>query len=174
MKKDKKGVSRNRDSRDIFSGKKSIVEHNRRATDKYSIHIPDYNIMDTELISNSITKEMDQFSTGATRDLSDDKLDYEGFIHPLVLERFSQYMHKHRSTPYGLRSSDNWQKGIPLANYMKSMLRHTMEVWKYHRGVPSSTMHVGSNKTEPFDIEEMLCAVMFNVMGYLYELLRKK
>lgn len=98
------------------------------------------------------------FSTGATRDLDENKYDYEGFLSPRVLRRFGAYMHKHRMQPDGqLRDSDNWQKGIPPDAYMKSLLRHVMDVWTRHRGV----------ETEE-SIEEALCAVIFNAQGYLH------
>src|SRR5580698_7792736 len=64
--------------------------------------------------------EFRTFETGATRNLDASKYDYEGFLSPLVMERFGQYMHKHRVQADGsLRDSDNWQKGIPLQAYMK-------------------------------------------------------
>jgi hypothetical protein len=40
-------------------------------------------------------------TTGATRNLDEDKLDYEGFLSPYVLRRFAAYMHEHRKTPDG-------------------------------------------------------------------------
>lgn len=105
---------------------------------------------------------MRKFESGATRDSDETKLDYEGFLSPLVLERFGQYMNKHRKQADGiLRESDNWQKGIPLAAYMKSMWRHFFDVWKSHRSG-------GDNQ------EEELCALMFNAQGYLHELLKIK
>lgn len=105
---------------------------------------------------------MRNFDTGATRDSDENKFDYEGFINPLVLERFAAYMHKHRFQADGkMRDSDNWQKGIPKDAYMKSMFRHFMDVWKNHRGIPSE------------DLEESLAALMFNVMGYLYETMKE-
>jgi len=98
-----------------------------------------------------------QFETGATRDLDDDKLDYEGFLSPIVLRRFAEYMHEHRKTAAGLRDSDNWQKGIPLDVYMKSLTRHFIEMWLMHRG------------EEPLDyMDDTICAIMFNAMGYLH------
>lgn len=104
---------------------------------------------------------MRQFETGATRDQDENKFDYEGFLSPAVLERFASYMHKNRKQADGkLRDSDNWQKGIPQSAYMKSMFRHFMEVWHAHRGDNRY------NKTEA------LCALLFNVMGYLHEELR--
>jgi hypothetical protein len=102
------------------------------------------------------------FTTGATRDSDDHKYDYEGFLSPLVLERFAEYMHKHRIQADGsLRDSDNWQKGIPRAQYMKSMFRHFMDVWLRHRGY----------SPDGPEFEEALCALLFNVMGYLHEML---
>jgi hypothetical protein len=101
------------------------------------------------------------FETGATRNSDAGKLDFEGFLSPLVIERFAQYMMKHRVQADGkTRDSDNWQKGIPLANYMKSMWRHFFDVWKEHRGY-------GTEEGR----EEALCALVFNAMGYLYEVL---
>ena len=79
---------------------------------------------------------MRKFKTGATRDNEDTKIDFEGFYHPLVVERFGEYMHKHRVQADGeLRDSDNWQKGIP---------------------------------------KDALCGLLFNVQGYLYEILKHK
>ena len=106
------------------------------------------------------------FETGANRDVDDDKLDYEGFLSPAVLHRYAQYMHANRKLNDGsLRDSDNWQKGIPLDVYMKSLMRHVMEVWTWHREDPDQDM-------DPRVMQEALCAVIFNAMGYLYELLK--
>lgn len=105
---------------------------------------------------------MASFSTGATRTADTGKFDYEGFLSPLVLDRYAQYMHKHRSTPDGgFRDSDNWQQGIPLTSYMKSGWRHFLDWWRQHRG------HAGQDV-----LEESLCALIFNAMGYLHEILR--
>lgn len=111
---------------------------------------------------------MREFETGATRDNETDKLDYEGFLSPVVLRRFAEYMHKHRVQADGtLRDSDNWQKGMPLDVYMKSMFRHFMDVWRIHRD------NALPGRTDPdIELEEALCALLFNVMGYLYETLK--
>lgn len=109
---------------------------------------------------------MREFNTGATRDDNKDKLDYEGFLSPIVLERYAEYMHKHRKQSDGkLRDSDNWQKGIPKDAYMKSLMRHTIDVWKEHRGFET--------REDCEDIEDALCSVLFNAMGYLLEELKK-
>ena len=106
---------------------------------------------------------MREFATGATRDSEEGKLDYEGFLSPLVLERYAQYMNKHRVQADGkLRASDNWQKGIPRDAYMQSLWRHFFDVWKEHRGLKSRE-----------GLENALCAVIFNAMGYLFEELKE-
>jgi hypothetical protein len=106
---------------------------------------------------------MREFEGGATRDDDDGKLDFEGFLSPLVLLRFAQYMDKHRHTAGGLRGSDNWQSGMSTEVYMKSLTRHFMDLWLIHRGEGNSAVES--------DIEEVLCAIMFNVQGYLFEAL---
>jgi len=112
---------------------------------------------------------MRQFKTGATRDEDQDKLDYEGFLSPLVLERFAEYMHENRKMADGsLRASDNWQRGIPMDAYMKSLWRHFMDVWKMHREHPAVDRKTG----RPIGLDEALCGVLFNAMGMLHELLR--
>jgi hypothetical protein len=112
------------------------------------------------------------FETGATRDTDDGKFDYEGFLSPLVLERYGAYMHSHRKQADGkLRDSDNWQKGIPLVAYIKSLWRHFFDVWKIYRGLgPINDKKDGHLVT----IDEALCAVIFNASGYLHEILKKQ
>jgi len=105
---------------------------------------------------------MASFNTGATRTSEQGKLDYEGFLSPIVLDRYAQYMHKYRSTPDGgFRASDNWQLGIPKEAYMKSGWRHFMDWFRQHRGQPGQDT-----------LEESLCALIFNAMGYLHETLK--
>jgi hypothetical protein len=106
-----------------------------------------------------------KFPSGATRDKEDlSKLDFEGFMSPVVLERYAQYMNKHRPRPDGsVRESDNWQLGMPLSVYMKSGFRHFFDWWKEHRGHKTSS-----------GVEDALCALIFNAMGYLNELLKAK
>ncbi len=106
---------------------------------------------------------MRKFKTGATRDDDKNKIDPEGFMSPIVIERFCEYMNKHRIQADGnVRSSDNWQKGIPDEAYMKSLSRHFLDVWKEHRGYKSKEGK-----------EDALCAIIFNAMGYLLNELHK-
>ena len=105
-------------------------------------------------------KKIRVFDTGATRDTEEGKLDFEGFLSPIVIERFAEYMHKYRKQSDGkLRDSDNWQKGIPKKACIKSLFRHFMDFWKEHRGYKSRD-----------GIEEALCGIIFNSMGYLFEI----
>jgi len=102
---------------------------------------------------------MREYETGATRDTAEGKFDYEGFLAPRVLRRFAEYMHQHRVQADGqLRDSDNWQKGMPLEDYLKSGFRHFMDWWTAHR----------AGRID----EEALCALLFNTMGYLFEATR--
>lgn len=104
------------------------------------------------------------FDTGATRDTDTTKPDYEGFLSPLVIERYGVYMNKNRLQKDGTtRDSDNWQKGIPIAVYVKSLFRHFVEVW---------TLHRTNRAVDSAPAEEALCAVMFNAMGMLHEILK--
>jgi len=104
------------------------------------------------------------FKSGATRDNNEGKFDYEGFMSPLVIEAYGKYMHKNRKQADGkLRASDNWQKGIPKEVYIKSAFRHFIDVWKEHRGFKSKA-----------GLEEALMALLFNIMGYAYELLKEQ
>jgi hypothetical protein len=108
-----------------------------------------------------------QFNTGATRDIDIGKLDYEGFYSPLVMERFSQYMNKHRKQSDGnLRDSDNWQKLFGEKHYdvcMKSAFRHFMDWWKQHRGLAGQDT-----------LEDSICALIFNAQAYLFKILKDK
>ena len=105
---------------------------------------------------------MRTFDTGATRDTETGKFDYEGFLSPLVVRRFGAYMHAHRIQADGtLRDSANWQKGIPKDVYIKSAWRHFVDWWLMHRSCKDRR-----------GVEDALCGLLFNVQGYLHELLR--
>ena len=107
---------------------------------------------------------MRQFPSGSTRGGEKGKLDFEGFLSPLVVQAYAEFVHKHRIQEDGkTRDSDNWQKGIPFPVYMKSMWRHFMDVWTIHR-----------KWNDDADIKEALCALMFNAQGYLHEILKRE
>lgn len=105
------------------------------------------------------------FDTGASRSSEEGKLDPDGFLSHLAVMRYLEYMHQHRTMPDGtLRASDNWKQGIPIESYMKSLYRHFLDVWCYH----------SEGDLENEELEEALCAVIFNASGFLHELLKRR
>lgn len=116
-------------------------------------------------VSITNTPIMRTFESGANRHTDQGKLKYEGFLSPIVLRRYAEYMHRNRIQADGnLRNADNWQLGINKDIYIDSGLRHLMDVWLLHRGFDASVD----------DIEEAICGVLFNLQGYLFELLKDK
>jgi hypothetical protein len=103
-----------------------------------------------------------EFDTGATRNRDEEQLDYEGFLSPAALKRFAEYMHGHRRQADGtIRASDNWQRGIPIESYAKSLIRHVWDAWLEHRGHSSRE-----------GLEDALCGIIFNAQGWLHELVK--
>lgn len=116
------------------------------------------------LVSGTIPPLVRTFETGAIRNLDTTKLDYEGFYSPQVMEAYATYMNFNRDLIDGTRrDSDNWQKGIPMAQYMKSGYRHFMEWWSWQRDYKA---HIKEG------IVWALCGLLFNVQGYLHEYLK--
>lgn len=112
-------------------------------------------------------KDIRTFESGATRDVNYNKLDYEGFDSPLVNKRYAEYMHSHRKQADGsLRAADNWQKGIPKQAYMESLVRHVEDAKLHWDGYPDEAV-------DP-DFENVLCAILFNAKGLLYELIHDR
>lgn len=107
------------------------------------------------------------FSTGATRDTDEGKLEYNGFNCPLVEQRFAEYMHVHRRQSDGkLRDSFNWKRGIPVEAYKQSLHRHFIDLWLHLDGY--------GDAAEEGDIENVLAALRFNVNGLLHEKLKER
>ncbi len=113
---------------------------------------------------------MREFETGATRDDDDGKYDYEGFLCPLVMRAYGEYMHKHRIQADGkMRDSDNWQKGMSKKVYIKSLWRHFVALWTIWRGYEVKDEKDGHVVT----LKEACCAIKFNTDGFLHELLKE-
>ncbi len=111
---------------------------------------------------------MREFDTGATRNNSDDKLDYDGFNAPICDHSYAEYMHSHRKQADGtMRSADNWRKGIPQKVYKKSMYRHMQDLRRLLDGFEV----LNPDNGELVDAIELLNAIEFNVKGLKYELL---
>jgi len=113
--------------------------------------------------------EIRTFDSGATRDTTQGKLDYVKALSPIVLRRYVQYLDKHRLQPDGsYRDFDNWKKGIPQETYHSSGGRHFFDTWLLTEGYTAEDNH------GPVEIEDVLCAQLFNIMGRLYERLKNK
>lgn len=124
-----------------------------------------------ELIDPKDKKYNRQYSTGATRDVNDYKYDYIGFSSPYILNRYAQYMHEHRIQEDGtLRSSSNWQRGIPNQDYLESMHRHFFDVWCCMEGIEVRDPKTGKK----VELDEALCGLKFNVDGLLFNVMKEK
>jgi hypothetical protein len=114
---------------------------------------------------------MRNFESGAVRNDDKGKPDFEGCLHPSFVIAFGDYMRDHRKQADGsVRSDDNWQKGIPKPVYMKSLLRHVVDLWAVHRGMKRCSPEDGHKLT----VEELCCAILFNVQGYFFEHKKEK
>lgn len=112
-------------------------------------------------------KKIREWKTGANRDTMEGKIDFEGFLNPLVLEAYAKYMDKHRVMADGtLRASDNWQNLFGdehLDVCMKSAWRHFHAWWMEHRGYQSRE-----------GVEDAICGVIFNAQAYLLKILKER
>ncbi len=110
---------------------------------------------------------MREFKTGATRDTVEGKLSYVKALSPIVLQQYVQYLDVHRKQSDGsMREFDNWKQGIPKEAYLDGLGRHFVAVWLLEHGFPASDNH-GS-----VTLEDSLCGIIFNAMGWLHELLK--
>lgn len=107
--------------------------------------------------------KMEQYGTGATRTPSEGKLSYLRALSPAVQRRYVQYLAKHRQTADGVREFDNWKQGMPKGRYMDSLCRHMMDACLLYFGYEPSDLS--------YDMEDLLCAIRFNVDGLLFELI---
>lgn len=102
------------------------------------------------------------FESGANRDDDARKHDYEGYLSIAALRLYGRYMHAHGHD--GARASDNWQQGFPVEVLVKSLLRHTFDVWEMKR-LGAAVDFDG----QPVTWESAVCGVIFNAMALLHE-----
>jgi hypothetical protein len=114
-----------------------------------------------------------QFSSGATRDTEAGKLDFEGFMSPIVIQAYAKYLNKHRIQSDGkVRDSDNWQKLFGekhLDVCIKSGFRHFFAWWMLHRGFDA-----GTDKGQPITVDDALGGLIFNAMAYWFKILKER
>jgi len=118
-------------------------------------------------MSNQPTSTPRYFEGGAYRDEDASKLDFEGYLSPIVLQAYGQYMKKHQVQSDGqIRESDNWQAGFGdkhLDVCMKSAWRHFHDLWMEHRGYKSRD-----------GIDEAINGLLFNIMAYYKKVLEDR
>ncbi len=130
--------------------------------------------------------EIRTFASGANRDTSQGKLEYYGFMHPLVDYSFAKYMDSHRHLPNGeLRDSNNWWKGFPAGVAMQSLCRHVEDVKLIEAGYHVFEVRKGDecyravaeieevdfDNAKAITLEEALNGVRFNSQAMLREYL---
>jgi hypothetical protein len=114
---------------------------------------------------------MRDFESGATRNNADNKFDYDGFNASICDHSYGEYMHSHRMQADGtMRDGDNWQKGIPIPVYRKSMFRHMQDLRRCLDGFDV----YNPDNDEPVDAIELLNAIEFNVKGMKFEILKEE
>lgn len=107
------------------------------------------------------------FESGANRNSAEGKFDYEGFNSALVDHSFAKYMHHHRKLEDGtLRDSDNWQKGIPKKELMRSFRSHVQDIMLINDGI--EVIENGKVVT----LEEALNGAKFNLNALILDLLK--
>ena len=114
---------------------------------------------------------MRTFQTGATRNSVAGKPQYSKYLSPRMVRAFGEYMLKHQTQADGtIRAGDNWQKGIPMDDYVDSGWRHFFEWWELHR----ASLDEALSPEQEEQLEEALSALWFNVQGYMHEHLKRK
>lgn len=116
-----------------------------------------------------MSDEIRQFDSGATRDTDKGKPSYIKALSPIVLQRYVEYIGKHRTQSDGSqRDWDNWKQGIPQDVYLDGLGRHEMAVWLLCHGFSAFDNH------GPVTLEDSLCGIIFNTQGMLHELLKEQ
>jgi len=106
------------------------------------------------------------FDTGADRSSDKGKHHPDRAWSPLVLAEFARYMYEHNTTATVPRREDQWQLGFPMDSFVESGTRHWEAFKALAKGYPAF-----DQKGNPVDVVEALCGVIFNVQGYLHQLL---
>lgn len=118
---------------------------------------------------------MREYPSGATRSNAEDKLCYHGYFSPIVARRFSQYMKQHETQEDGKRREPgNWKKGMDPKRYEESAIRHFFDWWRALESpgqliVEPRVLPDGERDWETHTAEDLACAILFNVQGWLYE-----
>lgn len=94
---------------------------------------------------------------------SDEKPDYEAMLSPGAMEAYAEYMFMNSFLEDGgRRDEDNWQSGVPLKRWLKSLFRHVFALHKLFREEGCLQLH----------ILVACCAIIFNAFGFLHEFVK--
>lgn len=97
--------------------------------------------------------EMLETPRGMKRENKRSKKNFLDYFDPYVLERYGSHMLQGAER----HGSANWKKGgYPKREYLASLERHFLALWKELEGEP------------PTD-EDHAAAIMFNIVGFMYE-----
>lgn len=110
-------------------------------------------------------EEVKEYDTGATRG-GGKKPSHIAYNSPLADVCFGEYMMKHEKQSDGeQRDPGNWKLGMPLNDYAESHQRHSIDFRLILDGFEAR-----DNAT----LKDTLCAMRFNIDGYLHELIKKE
>jgi len=142
-----------------------LVDFGKYATweqEEYLIHCPTAEAQETNPKDGTV---METYESGATRTSEDGRLSYVRGLSPVVLRRYLQYLAKHRKQADGsMREFDNWKQGIPMRRSFDGLGRHFFTLWLLMEGLD---IYDDSGQV---DIQDVLCAIMFNTMCMLYQM----
>ena len=106
-------------------------------------------------------KQIREFNTGANRNVSEGKIDPSAAQCPRCFQLYCEYIKKNRKLVNGVvRSDDNWQKGFPPKETIKSLRRHTLDTELHLHGD-------GQHAEETYD--NALGGVIFNGFSLWHE-----
>lgn len=115
------------------------------------------------------TEVMQGFAGGAMRSNNVARPDPVGYISPLAMAGFHDYMLRNQRMADGrMRRSDNWKAGMPCPRYMTSLLRHAHDT---HTHWDSLKHGYAEDDYEALKaLKEALYGIMFNAQGLLHEI----
>lgn len=139
----------------------------------YSDWNTELKLLEEEKMSKYIIQEFKstirKFPSGADRDSDENKPHYPGYFDSRVVKAFGEYMLRHQRRVDGsFRAADNWKAGMSKEVYFDSGFRHFMDWWRLYE----ADHYEGKVCIEP--TLEACCALMFNLMGYMRNLIQEK
>lgn len=141
----------------------TVTEDKAFQIDVQGSDTPGWICQECTLVAEAMDEFKRTFASGAIRDNNTNKLAYDKGLSTQVLQAYMEYLGRHRTLKDGsLRDWDNWKQGIPIKAYRESLLRHSIDALRKSRGL---------GVPENASLKDLLCAVIFNASGWLFELL---